>query len=262
MNPYRTIQSRIIGISKDAELEWTFRVETSLKPCPGQFFQLSLPTIGEAPISVSGFGDGWVDFTIRRVGNLTNAIHGLKSGDSIFIRGPYGKGFPIDKFTGTHLVIAAGGSGLAPVKPLISKYFDNQSELKGLDILLGFKNPGSVIFPDEIKKWKKKFNVVVTVDRGDNLWKGKTGLITERVKEMNLPEDGNVNVVVVGPPAMMKFTAAEFVLRKIPQERIWVSFERLMSCGIGKCGHCKIDYHYVCLDGPVMNYSMAARLID
>jgi anaerobic sulfite reductase subunit B len=189
-------------------------------------------------------------------------MHGLKSGDSIFIRGPYGKGFPLEKFAGSHLVIAAGGSGLAPVKPLISRYFKNPSELKGLDILLGFKNSASVIFPEEIKKWESKFNVIITVDRGDEGWTGRTGLITERVKEMSLPQNENINVVVVGPPAMMKFTAAEFALRKIPNDRIWVSFERLMSCGIGKCGHCKIDYHYVCIDGPVMNYSMAARLID
>jgi len=261
-NPYLPSPVKIIGLRQETDCEFTLTVEAERAITPGQFFQVSLPRIGEAPISVSNCGPDWIEFTIRAVGRLTNAVQGLRPGDNLFIRGPYGTGFPVDRFKQQRLVIVAGGSGVAPVRPLIDRAVRGELPVKSLDLIVGFKNRNSILFADDLAVWKEKSRLVLTIDKPEEGWNGATGLVTEHIKKMQFTDFDDLQVVVVGPPVMMKFATAEFRLLKVPSERIWVSFERLMSCGLGKCGHCKIDYTYVCVDGPVLNYSHAAGLID
>ncbi|MCX7920897.1 MAG: anaerobic sulfite reductase subunit AsrB [Clostridia bacterium] len=261
-NPYLPQKMRILDVYPQTDIDITYKVECDIKPENGQFVQVSLPRIGEVPISVSDFGDGYMEMTIRKVGKVTNEIYNLQKGDNLFLRGPYGKGFPIENYRGKHLIIAAGGTGLAPVKSVINYFYRNAHEVKNFDILAGFKTPQDILFKDEIDLWRSKFNVLLTVDNANEGWEGHLGLITKYVPEIEIRDLENVEVVIVGPPIMMKFTAQEFLKLGVPKHKIWVSFERNMSCAIGKCGHCKIDETYVCLEGPVFNYTKAEKLID
>lgn len=261
-NPYLPFPVKIIRVVEETDCEFTLTVSASLQMTPGQFFQVSLPKIGEAPISISNYGEDWLQFTIRAVGRLTGVLQGLKAGDNLFIRGPYGVGFPVDKLRDSNLIIVAGGSGVAPVRPLISQAVDGRLPVRSLRLIAGFKSRESILFADEVKQWQNKCDLTVTIDKPEEGWSGATGLVTEHIRKLKLASPEDVQVIVVGPPVMMKFSTAEFRMLGVPVDKIWVSFERLMSCGLGKCGHCKIDYTYVCVDGPVMNFSHAATLID
>lgn len=263
-NPYIPIPYPIIHIKHQTDIDYTYRLACDMNPENGQFVEISIPKIGEAPISISDFGEGYIDMTIRRVGKVTDYLHQLKVGDKLFLRGPYGKGFPLKQYKGKHLIITAGGTGLAPVKSIINYFDQRPEEIEKIDLIIGFKSSKDILFKEEIEEWKlnEKFNVIVTIDKEEEGWKGHVGLVTQYVASLDFPEKEDLEVIVVGPPLMMKFTALEYLRIGVPEEQLWVSFERKMSCGIGKCGHCKIDETYVCLEGPVFNYSKAKFLID
>ncbi|GAB6180507.1 anaerobic sulfite reductase subunit AsrB [Desulfotomaculum defluvii] len=263
-NPYLPFKSQIINITKQTEVDWTYQLACDIKPQWGQFVEVSIPGVGECPISISDFGEGYIEMTIRRVGKVTNIIHQLDKVDHLFIRGPYGNGFPVPEFSGKQLIIAAGGTGLAPVKSIINHFYRNPSNLSQLDLLAGFKSPSDILFQEDLALWANQFNVLVTVDKmlGDTPWNCKEGLITKWVPEIKIPNLEEARIIVVGPPVMMKYTVQEFLKLGITEENIWVSFERKMCCGIGKCGHCKIDDTYVCLEGPVFNFTKAKNLMD
>ncbi|MFA4943545.1 MAG: anaerobic sulfite reductase subunit AsrB [Lentisphaeria bacterium] len=261
-NPYQSEAARILAVRRETAVDRTFRIACALRPAPGQFVEVSLPGVGEAPISVSGLGDGWLELTLRKVGCLTGALFQLGVGDQLQVRGPYGHGWPLAAFAGKHLVVAAGGTGLAPVRMLIDRFAAEPAALAGFELLAGFKTPADLLFQEDLARWGRRLRVQATVDKGAPGWTGRVGLITALVPELALPAPAEAAVVVVGPPLMMKFTAVEFLRRGIPEENLWLSFERRMQCGLGKCGHCKIDATYVCLDGPVLNYTQAKRLLD
>lgn len=252
----------IISVTKESKLEYTFRVKTDIKVKHGQFLQLSIPKVGEAPISVSGFGDGYLDFTIRSVGKVTDEIFKLEAGDTIFLRGSYGIGWPVDKFKDKNIIIVAGGTGVAPVRSMINKFYDDEDYVKSLNLVIGFKDEDGILFKNELEKWKDKFNTIYTLDKGEKEgW--SQGMVTKHLERLPIKEFGdNYEVVIVGPPIMMHFTALEFLKLGVKEEKIWVSFERKMSCAVGKCGHCRIDETYVCLEGPVFNYTKAKTLLD
>lgn len=261
-NPYQPFPVKITKIVSESDVEFTITVDAALDMVPGQFFQISLPKIGEAPISISNYGKNWLQFTIRAVGRLTGAIQNLRVGENLFIRGPYGHGFPVEKLANSNLIIVAGGSGVAPVRPLVSQIVAGTLPVKSLKLITGFKSKESILFTEDIQSWKQKCDMTLTIDKPQEGWAGDTGLVTEHIRRLKLDLPDDYQVIVVGPPVMMKFATAEFRLLGIPVDNIWVSFERLMSCGLGKCGHCKIDSTYICVDGPVMNLSHAATLID
>ncbi|QNB46058.1 anaerobic sulfite reductase subunit AsrB [Thermanaerosceptrum fracticalcis] len=261
-NPYLPQPAEIISITKETTTDYTFRLKTDIQPDFGQFVEVSIPKVGEAPISVSNAQPGWIELTIRRVGHLTNELHELKPGDLLFIRGPYGKGFPKEQYRDKSLIIAAGGTGLAPVRNLINYYYQHPGEVRQLSLLMGFKTPEDILFKEDIEKWRSKFKVLLTVDKESPGWSGHVGLITNFVKDAVGENSSASRVIIVGPPLMMKFTSQEFIKYNIPEENIWLSFERKMCCGIGKCGHCRINDTYVCLEGPVFPYITAKNLLD
>lgn len=261
-NPYLPTAYKIISIVKETTIDYTFRIEYQGELIGGQFMEISIPGVGEAPISICNFGEDFMEMTIRKVGRLTDEVFDLSPGDHLYMRGPYGNGFDLDLFRNKDVAFIAGGTGLAPVRKTIDYFAKHTKEVELLEVLIGFKSPEDQLFEDDILKWKLNNKVIVTVDNGDADWKGETGLITKHVTKLNLSKVEEKIAVVVGPPIMMKFTTLELIKNGFKEENIWVSFERKMSCGIGKCGHCKIDETYVCLEGPVFNYVKAKTLID
>jgi sulfhydrogenase subunit gamma (sulfur reductase) len=224
---------------------------------PGQFIQLSIFGIGEAPISISSspFNKNTIGICVRRVGDVTNAIHKLETGSLLGIRGPLGHGFPVQNMKGKDLVFIAGGLGLAPLRSLINYVLEKRDDFARITILYGVKNSEEILFADELELWKnrKDIEIEITVDKPNGSWSGKTGVITRLIPSLNL-EASNTYAMVVGPPVMYKYVLLELQMKQIPEDQIIMSLERRMKCGIGKCGHCQINGVYVCLDGPEFSY--------
>lgn len=263
MNPYVFNPYKILNIQQETEIDYTFTVECHDSLIGGQFFQVSIPGVGEAPISISDFNGNSVDLTIRKVGHLTRAIFDLKIGDALYMRGPYGNGFDLSRYAGKNLIVIAGGTGLAPVKHVISEtLLTGNSTDTALQVLVGFKSSKDILFKETLHAWAESVPTFVTIDSPEEGWTGHTGLVTTHLDQLNLSPIENTHVIVVGPPMMMKFTTLELLKRGILENQLWVSFERNMSCGIGKCGHCKIDETYVCVEGPVFAYEKAKFLLD
>lgn len=261
-NEYIPQLSTIHKVIKHTDLEYTFRMSYPGEVAPGQFFEISIPKFGESPISVSGIGDGTVDFTIRRVGKVTDEIFENYEGDQLFIRGPYGNGFDLNNYKGKELVIVAGGTGLSPVKAVIDYFAHNTHEADGVTLIAGFKSPADILFQEDFAFWKNKLNVIQTVDSAPEGYDGLTGMVTKYIPELQIKDMSNAVFICVGPPIMIKFTVMEILKLGVMEEAIWVSHERKMCCGIGKCGHCRIGSTYICLDGPVFNYVDGKNLID
>lgn len=262
-NGYMPIKSTILDIIQHTDIEYTFRMEYTGDVKPGQFFEVSIPKYGECPISVSGIGEGYIDLTIRRVGKVTDELHNFTVGSGFFIRGPYGNGFDMNDYKGKNLLVVAGGSGLAPVKGIIDNVYASTDEYNEFKLIVGFKSPEDVLFKSELNNWiaNDKMDIILTVDKATEGYEGNVGLVTKYIDEID-SIDENTEVVVVGPPMMMKFSVMALLAKGVAEDKIWVSYERKMHCGIGKCGHCKMDDTYICLDGPVFNYSKAKNLFD
>ncbi|MCD8364514.1 MAG: anaerobic sulfite reductase subunit AsrB [Clostridiales bacterium] len=256
---------RILKLKQETVAEQTFRVEWHGTPVQhGQFFMLSIPKVGEAPISVSARGDGYVEFTIRKVGRLTGGLFGLGEGDMIFMRGPYGNSFPVEDFKGKHLAVIAGGTGLAPVRSTLQYFYDYPEEIASVYAIAGFKDPSAVLFREDLEKFSaaEKFHTYWCLDNTEAPGFHK-GFVTQYISEIPFASfEDDYNVIIVGPPAMFKFAAKGCMDCGAAEDHIWVSFERKMACAVGKCGHCKVNETYVCLNGPVFNYTKAKELLD
>ncbi len=261
-NDYIPFSSEILEVIKHTEIEYTFRMAFTGDVKPGQFFEVSIPKYGEAPISVSGIGEGFVDLTVRRVGKVTNEVFTNYVGDTLFMRGPYGNGFNVNDYKGHDLIVMAGGTGLSPVRGVVDYFAEHTEDRKDMTLICGFKSPSDVLFRDDLKRWEETLNVVMTVDNNQGNEAYKQGLVTEYIPKLDLKDPKDAVAVVVGPPAMMRFSVQGLLSIGIPEENIWISQERKMCCGLGKCGHCKINDTYICLDGPVFNYTKGKTLID
>ena len=225
---------------------------------PGQFVEVSLFGIGEAPISVSSSPTkkGSFELAVRAVGNVTKTLHTLNRGATLGIRGPFGKGFPIEEMKGKDILFVAGGIGLVPLRSLINYVLDNRSHFGRVFVLFGAKTPAEQLFLDELAKWRqsKDMEYWETVDRSDGQWKGNVGVITTLFPKITVDPQKTI-AVIVGPPIMYRFAILEAQVKGIPDDQIIVSLERRMKCGVGKCGHCQINHIYVCQEGPVFNYA-------
>lgn len=260
-NPYRPEKRRLIDIRRRTAGEYTLRIEFDRPTRPGQFFELSLPKFGESPFSISEIGAGYIDMTIRNAGGrVTPAVTSLKPGRHLHIRGPYGNGFDLEELKGRPLIVAAGGVGLSPVKPLIDHFRAHPEDCPDLQILLGFKKAEDILFPEDIEQWRTGGGLIMSLDQGREDPRWRLGLLPQFVGETRVAD--NTAAVVVGPPIMMKFTIQALLEHGVAEERIWISQERKMCCGLGHCGHCKISHSYVCLDGPVYNYAQCRDLFD
>ena len=243
---------------KEKLLEVRLRNGQELGHLPGQFVEVSVFGIGEAPISVcsSPTQPGRFELCVRAVGNVTDTLHKLPKGSLIGIRGPFGRGFPTERLQGQDLVFVAGGLGLAPLRSLINYVLDNRGDFGDVFILYGAKVPGELFFDLDREHWAKRDDIkyLVTVDKGDETWTGNVGRITTLIPKVDV-DPRRAFYVVVGPPVMYRFVILEAIKRGIREDRIIVSLERRMKCGVGKCGHCQINSKYVCQDGPVFTYA-------
>ena len=260
-NPYIPFPSKILEIIKHTDKEYTFRMEFTGECKPGQFFEVSIPKYGEAPISISGIGENFVDLTIRNVGRVTSELFEHSLGQSFLLRGPYGNGFDTDLYTEGEVVVVAGGTGVSPVRGVIEAISLSQDAQDKL-VIVGFKSPDDMLFRDDLKTWKDRLDLILTVDGAPEGYDGKIGLVTQYIPDLPLKDVSTAKAVVVGPPPMMRFSVAGLLEKGFKEENIWVSNERKMCCGLGKCGHCRIGEKYVCLDGPVFNYTEAKTMID
>jgi anaerobic sulfite reductase subunit B len=261
-NEYIPFSSEILEVIRHTAMEYTFRMQYNGPIRPGQFFEVSIPKYGEAPISVSGIGPGYVDLTIRRVGKVTNEVFEHYAGQRLLLRGPYGNGFEVENYQGRELVIIAGGTGVSPIKGVVDYFTDHPDETKGLTLVAGFKTPHDILFRDSFPKWEKTAKVILTVDCAEDDVSCHVGLVTQYIPQLELKNVSEATAIVVGPPVMMRFSVKGLLDAGFREENIWVSQERKMCCGLGKCGHCKVGDTYICLDGPVFNYTKGKFLLD
>jgi len=225
---------------------------------PGQFVEVSIFGVGEAPISVSSSPGGETfELLVRRIGDLTTKLETLKIGDKVGIRGPFGNGFDVKELEGKDLLFISGGCGLAPTRSLIEYVFEHRSDFGKVTILYGCKEPGAILFNDDLKRWHDQNDTVLetTVDGcpDGQCWDGNIGVITTLFPRIDFDPASTISIIV-GPPVMYKFVIKELKGRNVPDENIIVSLERRMKCGVGKCGHCQMNGIYVCLEGPVFKY--------
>ncbi len=227
---------------------------------PGVFNMISLAGLGEAPISISSNDSGpdTFDHTIRAVGNVTNCLAGLKVGDSIGIRGPYGTGWPVEEMKGKNVLLIAGGIGLAPLRPVIKHIQAHRQDYGKLEILYGARTPADRLFVDEYDEWRNipdtHLHLTVDVVPSGTVWEHSVGVVTGLCNLMNSTCDNTI-MVTCGPDIMMKFVVKDLLARQFSPEQIFISLERRMSCGIKKCGNCQIGPVFVCQDGPVFRYA-------
>ena len=227
----------------------------------GQFAEISMLGIGESPIGIasSPMDEELVQFTVKKytTGVVTSALHNLCPGDTIGIRGPFGNGFPMKDFEGKNLVIIGGGFALTTLRSL-TKYVlheKNRDRFKDITVLYGARSPGELIYKSELKQWEERDDISIhlTVDRGDENWKGRVGLVPNVLKEV-APSSKNSVALICGPLIMVKYTMLPIMDLGFEPEKIFFSLEMRMKCGIGKCGRCNIGPKYVCKDGPVFTY--------
>ncbi|MBA7508347.1 Anaerobic sulfite reductase subunit B [subsurface metagenome] len=233
----------------------------------GQFAEISILGTGEAPIGIasSPMDKELVQFTVKKysTGVVTSALHNLCPGDMIGIRGPYGNGFPMKDFEGSNLVIVGGGFALTTLRSL-TKYIlheKNRGRFKDITVLYGARSPGELIYKSELEQWEQRedINIHLTVDKGDEKWKGRVGLVPNVLKEL-APSSKDGVALVCGPFIMVKYTIPPLLDLGFSPERIFTSLEMRMKCGIGKCGRCNIGSKYVCKDGPVFTYKELQEL--
>ncbi|MCD6399243.1 FAD/NAD(P)-binding protein [candidate division WOR-3 bacterium] len=263
---YKMQRARIVSftdLSRDVRFlqirpsEITRACETEYKP--GQFMMISIPGVGEGPFSISSTPSrpGLIEFGIRKVGALTQKLHELRENSFIWLRGPYGNGFPIYDMEAHNLIIVMGGLGAIPLRSLLLYALDNRENYKKIYLLYGAKTPDEMLFREEYLAMKNRddVEVLLTVDRDPSgIWSENKGVVTELFSKIEGIDPEETYVAVVGPPVMYKFVLKELLKMDIPKHQILMSLERRMRCGVGKCGHCAIGYIYTCIDGPVFTY--------
>lgn len=260
-NPYIPFTSEILDVIRHTKKEYTFRLSYSGEVKPGQFFEVSVPKFGEAPISVSGIGKDYIDLTLRKVGRVTDEVFEKYKGQTLLLRGPYGNGFDMDLYRNREVLVIAGGTGVSPVRGVVSAFAD-EPDAADKHVIVGFKSPEDMLFRDDLKIWDERLDLWLTVDGAPEGYDGKIGLVTKYIPDVKIRDVEKAAAIVVGPPPMMRFSVMGLLEKGFREENIWVSQERKMCCGLGKCGHCRIGEKYVCLDGPVFNYTESKNMLD
>ncbi|AXA37616.1 MAG: Ni/Fe hydrogenase subunit gamma [Candidatus Hydrogenedentota bacterium] len=230
---------------------------------PGQFNMLYVFGVGEVPISISGdpTSPKGLTHTTREVGLVTKAMRQLRKGDYLGVRGPFGTAWPVEEAAGNDVVIVAGGIGLAPLRPALYQLIANREKFGKIVLLYGTRSPNDILYQKELKQWRAQFDmeVYVTVDRATGDWRGNVGVVTALIPKA--PFDPlSTTAFVCGPEIMMRFTVQELQKRGLTNDRIYISMERNMKCGIGLCGHCQIGPTFVCKNGPVYRFDHIEEL--
>lgn len=268
-DPMLPLKARIVDRKQETADTFTFELEledgSGFTFEPGQFNMLYAFGTGEVPISISGTPGTTrqIVHTIRDVGAVTSVLHGLQVGDEVGLRGPFGTRWPIEESKGKDIVVAAGGIGLAPIRPVIRHVMANRGDYGRFIILYGTRTPNDILFPDELGQWKSNLDVEVwvTVDRADRRWRGNVGVITTLVTGAGFEPD-KVAAFVCGPEIMMHFVIVSMNRLGVENDQIHVSMERNMQCAIGRCGHCQYGPEFICKDGPVYRFDQIKDLFS
>jgi NAD(P)H-flavin reductase len=231
---------------------------------PGQFTMLHAFGVGEVPISISGdpAHPERLVHTIRDVGGVTRALAGAQPGDVVGVRGPYGVGWDVSSGVGGDVLIVAGGIGLAPLRPVVYEVLGRREQFRRVNILYGARTPEDLLFDTELEQWavEPDVDVWVTVDRASSAWAGRVGLVTELLSEPRFDPAGSL-ALLCGPEVMMRYVAAALQDHGLPIDRIRLSLERNMRCGVGLCGHCQLRQFLICVDGPVFGLDQVRHLM-
>ena len=231
---------------------------------PGQIAMVSIPGVGEVPISISSDAEDRqkTAVTIRGVGHVTKALGRVDVGDMVGLRGPYGTPWPLEDAVGRDLVIVAGGIGLAPLRALILRAISRRNDFGNLVLLYGSRDPLMLLFERDLHEWRARFDmeVEITVDRALPGWMGDVGLVTNLIERAHFDQDNSV-AMVCGPEIMMHFVGVALQERGMSADNIYLTMERNMKCGIGLCGHCQLGREFLCKDGPVFALSQVEHLM-
>ncbi len=260
----QTFKSEIINIIRLTEMEKLFQVRILDDAArerftfrPGQFVMVEVPGYGEIPISISSSSShkGFIELCIRKAGIVTTVLHKARRGAHIGIRGPFGTHFPIEKMRGNNILLIAGGLGLAPLRAPIFQVIENRSNFREVHILYGTRQPNMLLFNYQYEEWNRTADIdlKVIVEQGDESWRGPVGLITDLFDEVDIAPQETF-AIICGPPVMFKFVCNHLTQEGIPMNRMFVSLERRMHCGMGKCCRCNIGSTYTCVSGPVFDY--------
>ena len=266
-NPYRPVKARIEEITEETPNIKTFKLrpEEPLEFLAGQFMMVTVPGVGEGPFtpSSSQYEKSYLDFTIMRAGQVTGILHNLKEGDTVGVRGPYGKGYPLDSWKGKEIYVVGGGVGFAPLRALLLSLFHNIKNYKKIVIRFGSRSSQDICYKCLLAEWGDKEGVDfdITVDVGSPDWKGKVGLVTTILSPKDVDLKNSV-AIVCGPPIMMKFANQKILQMGFKGKDIYLSMEKNMSCGIGKCFHCNVGHHLACQDGPVFTWEQIKEIPD
>ncbi|MCP4604158.1 MAG: oxidoreductase [Proteobacteria bacterium] len=260
----KLFQAEITNIVQLTEMEKLFHIRI-LDPVererfaflPGQFVMVELPGYGEVPISIcsSGAHKGHIELCIRKAGLVTGLLHKAGPGARVGIRGPFGTHFPLGKMKGSNVLLIAGGLGLAPLRSPIFYVTDNLGDFNDVHIIYGAKHPKDLLFDYQYEQWRRIYDVKLSiiVEEPDDTWAGEVGLITKLLDDVEV-DPNDTYAIVCGPPVMFKFVCNRLNDMGIPMQRMFVSLERRMHCGMGKCCRCNIGSTYTCTDGPVFDY--------
>ncbi len=265
-NPYKPLKVKVEHIIEESPgiKSFILRPETEFQFATGQFIELTLPGYGEAPFtpSSSPFKKNQFEVTIMNAGYVTSKLHNLDKGTILGVRGPFGKGYPVEEFEGKEILILGGGVGLAPLRSLLLTLIAEREKYKKIILCYGAKTPVDIIYKEQFKEWEQQgVEVYRSVDKGDEKWEETVGVVTVLLDKIKIDTQNGV-AAVCGPPIMMKFGTLKLLEMGFKEDKIYLSMERNMSCGVGKCGHCAFGPFFVCKDGPVFKYSQIKNFPD
>lgn len=259
-NPYHPIDTVVENVIEETPTIKTFvlKPERSISFKAGQFMQLTVPGVGEAPFtpSSSPSDSEKMEITILRTGKVTDALHEIEPGAKVGLRGPFGKGYPIDKLAGKEVLLVGGGVGLAPLRSLIYALLENAKDYKRISIKYGARLPEELCFRRQYDEWAKaapNVDFTSTIDVPAEGWTGRVGLVTTLLDDLDVTIGDSI-AVSCGPEIMLKFVTLKLLEVGYKPPQIYLSMNRKMSCGMGKCGRCNVGHYYLCIDGPDMCY--------
>ena len=254
-NKYFPKKVKILKYRRETRDDFYIRVGFDVQHQPGQFVQLGIPGYGECPISICSHSDQYMEFNIREVGNLTRKLANKKKGDYLWIRGPYGNGYPMERFRGNDLIIVGGGTGVAPLKGIIDYVDKHRDSYGNVSLFFGFRSPKDILFKSEMAKWRQSYDLNLSVDTNpEHLTMGCDVCYITNLLENAQFNNENKTVFVCGPPIMLNLVINILKKKDFKDNQIYLSLERMMHCAVGVCGHCMVNGMYICKDGPVVRY--------
>ena len=261
-NPYLLQPIKIIKserLAQDINLI-TFD-DSFIKFIPGQFLMINIPGFGEAPFGIMQptCTENKLQLLIRGVGDLTNKVLSLKKSDTVLVRGPLGNGFPLSHMKNKNIVMFAGGTGIVPIKALMDYVKNHQNNFGQIQLFYGAKSPENIFFQKELNICQKFADILLAVEKHEKNWEGNTGLITSLISSKTTLVENSV-AVLCGPPIMYKFVIEKLKKIGYKDQDMYLSFERRIRCGIGKCQHCTCGDKYVCTDGPIFSHDEVLKM--